>query len=230
LRKRGGQSGIDKKLQIEHFFDIVLTFFCSWKYMMRFTNRLAALVAISYLLVGCASPEKVVTRGAPISKDRGYVGGLFVQKVVADVTGFTLTNLDTKQEFEIPFVSGVEKFRSIPREQKWVTETIVIEIPPGKYAVTHWFQYQISTNGRNSRHEFPLAVRNQTFIVGPGKMMFLGKFGGDQVTLERNVFQVTKYEQSTRAFPISNTEARSVVDKAYPELNSLKFECLNCKP
>ncbi|MYM21935.1 hypothetical protein GTP46_04625 [Duganella sp. FT135W] len=198
--------------------------------MMRFTHTLAALVAISCLLSGCASPQKVVASGAPISKDRGYVGGLFVQKVVADVTGFTLTNVDTKQEFEIPFVSGVEKFKSVPREQKWVIETIVIDIPPGKYAVTHWFQYQISTNARNIRHEFSAAVKQKTFIVEPGKMMFLGKFAGDQVTLEQNVFQVTKYEQSTHALPISNNEARGVVNKVYPELNSLKFECLNCAP
>ena len=193
---------------------------------MRFVNTLAVLAAI--LLSGCASPQKVVTSGTPISKERGYVGGLFVQKVYPDVTGFTLTNVDTKQEFEIPFVSSAEKFKSVPREQKWVTETIVINVPPGKYAVTHWFQYHIVSHGRNVRNEFPPTVKEQTFQVEPGKMIFLGKFVGDYATLERNVFQVTKYAEITRALPITNSQARGVLGQAYPELNSLRFECLNC--
>jgi hypothetical protein len=197
---------------------------------MRFTHIFATLAAIACLLSGCASPQKVVTSGTPISKERGYVGGIFVQKNYPDVTGFTLTNVDTRQEIEIPFVSSFEKFKSAPREQQWITETIVIDVPPGRYAVTHWFQYNIVTHARNFRNVFPAAVKEQTFQVEPGKMMFLGKFVGDYATLERNVFQVTKYEQITHALPIANSEARGVLGQAYPELNSLRFECLICIP
>ncbi len=146
---------------------------------MRLTHAITGLAILISLLSGCASPQKVVARGTPVSKELGYVGGLFVQKNFADVTGFTLTNLDTKQEFEIPFVSSYDKFNAVPLDEKWITETNVIALSPGKYAVTHWFEYNVVSHGRNGRNEFPSAIKEHIFSIEPGKLAFLGKFEGD---------------------------------------------------
>src|SRR6185436_2422853 len=101
----------------------------------------ATLAAV--VLAGCASIQPAVAPTSAVDPGSGYISGTFTR---SSARGFA---------FAIRSQEGKEYFMSLGEDSKAPAEvneqTVVIQVPPGTYAVWHWVAYAPSTKAVEMR-------------------------------------------------------------------------------
>lgn len=155
--------------------------------------------------------------------DAGYVAGRYTLEKKVFATAFVLTNLQTSQEYVLPFTSKSDY-------SEGNTETGLVALPPGQYKATHWIVYNTFWGPNAGGREFkqPIADSNFTapFALKAGEVVSLGRF------VASNEWQIG-YRSSTTsghwvAQRLSLPDARQLLQAAYPSFAGLGFRCLAC--
>ncbi|MDM0056838.1 hypothetical protein [Variovorax fucosicus] len=180
-------------------------------------------VGLAVFLCGCATSEKIVSQDAAPSAHLGYVGGNFVVKKDLFTTAFVLTNQADSKEYILSFttVSGVKAGN---------TETNLVELPPGRYRVSHWIVFNSYWGPGAGGREFKKAMDGPNFLeafdVKPNEIVFLGKFAAEG-TWTPGLFSSTTVA-SWRSERLSTAEALEITNKAYPKFSSSRLKCIAC--
>ena len=177
--------------------------------------RLAFLAAVA-TLCACARIQPAVAPTSAFDPGAGYLSGTFSR---TSARGFA---------FAIRHSSGKEYFMALgedtSRPAAVEEQTIVIQVPPGTYAVMHWVAYEPSTKAVEIRRPVDNNVLSRPFTVGAGSVVHLGEFD-----IEQGKRGDTSYYSIKPAYIASAEEARAAVAKAYPNLASRPFQCLVCR-
>jgi hypothetical protein len=171
---------------------------------------------VAALLGACAEIQPAVAPASAFDPNAGYISGTFSR---ASARGFA---------FAIRSSSGKEYFMSLGEDTKQPTEvndqTIVIQVPPGTYAVMHWVAFEPSTKAVEIRRPVDNNVLSKPFTLKPGSVVHLGEFD-----VEQGKRADTSYYAIKPAYIATVDEARAAVGKAYPNLASRPFQCLVCR-
>jgi len=145
----------------------------------------------------------------------GYISGTFTR---SSARGFA---------FAIRSQEGKEYFMSLGEDSKAPAEvneqTVVIQVPPGTYAVWHWVAYAPSTKAVEMRRPVDNTVLAKPFTLEAGSVVHLGEFEVEQAKRA----DVSYYSIKPYVAPLA--EARAAVARAYPNLASRPFRCLLCR-
>jgi hypothetical protein len=143
--------------------------------LFRSTPRVSYYIAlIALLVVGCASPQPIVSPKAQIDTSTGYVAGMFSGH--ADGIGLGLVNRATNKEYLMPFFkpsllySGAEEVVSM------------IRVPPGFYRVAYWTTYSSVGNEVFTKTDFQDRGDKFDLIVGKGRVAFIGRYSAHVAT------------------------------------------------
>ena len=178
---------------------------------MRFT-----FIVTAALLCACAEIQPALAPTSTIDPNAGYISGTFSR---TSARGFA---------FAIRSSGGKEYFMSLGEDARRPSEvneqTVVIQVPPGTYAVMHWVAYDASTKAVEIRRPVDNNVLSKPFTLKPGSVVHLGEFD-----IEQGKRADTSYYSIKPAYIASVDEARASVAKAYPNLASRPFQCLVCR-
>lgn len=124
------------------------------------------------LVVGCVSPSAQLDPMVEIADDKGYITGIF--SGAGKSVGFGITNLDTGEEFFLPFY--VKTYADIaPYATPKKPENIpMIEVPPGHYELSYWQIYESAFNSTGPKNM--LGGKTREFDVEAGGVFFVGKY------------------------------------------------------
>jgi len=176
----------------------------------------AAFLVTAALLSACAEIQPALAPTSQPDPNAGYISGTFSR---TSARGFA---------FAIRSSSGKEYFMSLGEDAKRPTEvneqTVVIQVPPGTYAVMHWVAYDASTKAVEIRRPVDNNVLSKPFTLKPGSVVHLGEFD-----IQQGKRADTSYYSIKPAYIASVDEARASVAKAYPNLASRPFQCLICR-
>lgn len=168
-------------------------------------------------LSGCApiaSIEPILEKTVAPSEGFAYISGSFT-RVNSGGFAFTITNLQTKQEYGLPL--GEDGL--LPKD---VTKNIVaIKVPPGRYKVDNWYPYGTLTKEKHATFKIYNPWLSKPFEVRKDSVIFLGDFF-------ISTYGITSIEWKVKPIKIELREAKERFDKNYSEFKLLKFECILC--
>lgn len=178
--------------------------------------RAAALPPALFLLVGCASIEPALKPSAPPDAAAAYVAGKF-SRIKSGGFAFGLVDVSSGAEYSISL--GEDTF--LPTD---VTDQVLaIKVPPGQYALRHWFTYGTITKERSKKHPITSSVVSAPFSVSAGSVVFLGSFAA------RSDYSGPQWVWTINQREISSSGAERDFREAYPLLRSLNFSCHLCR-
>lgn len=177
--------------------------------------NISACAALVGVVAGCASSAPPVAVDATPAADHAYIAGRYEQNAGFQTMAFLLRNVETEDTYLIPF--SHESSTSVA-----TTETSLIEVPPGTYALVSWRGIARLTNATTFPR--PVDPKLVSFEAKAGEVAFLGKFSGEY--LRTNMFDIGVWQWHEA--PISNTEARRLLDMAYPKFASAGLRCIRC--
>lgn len=173
------------------------------------------LVALaSFALIGCATPLPVVQQGATQNPNSAYVAALFSGNGQGFGLGFT--NISSGDRYLMPFFTYGSYFDAMTifflREHEEAVR--VVEVPPGKYRITHWAAYDPSSKEQFFEKKIEISESTSTFEAKAGRTVFIGRYkafqGGDEY--KKIHFKITPLQGSATYF-------RDSLKVAYPSFD-----------
>lgn len=171
------------------------------------------------LLTGCVSLQPTLQASAKPEKINAYVAGSFT-RANSGGFGFVLTNADNGFEYVMPFGEDT----AWPKDVK--DQVVMIQVPPGKYRISHWLTYATLTKERSKKSEVTNKFIAAPFTLDPGAIIFLGSFSAKTETTVSYPYTHTNW--SIKPNPLSASDARSAFAAAYPLFADAPFTCSMC--
>jgi hypothetical protein len=163
---------------------------------MKAMTSLVAMMLLSACTI--VSPEKFVKPSAITTfSSNGYVAGMF--SGTGGGFGFDLVDVNSKREYLLPFFDPHYLIAAQDEEIR------LIELPPGRYTISHWTVYGGLTNERTSKKAFGQPDQAQAIDINRGRVNFIGRYRADQEYVESTKGST---KVSTRTFKISPVDIR----------------------
>jgi hypothetical protein len=164
-----------------------------------------ALLAVSFSL-GCVTPQPRLARNFTPTATSAYVGALCKKNTMARY-GFALVD-ESNKEYVVPIDDEVG----------------LVQIPPGKYRVAYWTTFAFTGERITKSHIPANHPLGRPFDVGPGEVMFLGRWTADRdIGFGTSTFWLEPAK-------MTEAEAATAVRTAYPAFAEALVKCLWCKP
>lgn len=178
-------------------------------------RSVAALAALS-LIVGCAAIEPALKPTAAPEGGAAYIGGKFSRSNSGGFA-FGLVNLTSGAEYAI----SLGEDTTLPTDIK--DQILAIKVPPGRYALNHWFTYATVTKERSRKHPITNSALSAPFTVAAGSVVFLGSFAAE------SDYSGPQWVWTIKPRVVGRTDAQRDFAEAYPLLRNLSFACQLCR-
>jgi hypothetical protein len=138
---------------------------------MKAMTSLVAMMLLSACTI--VSPEKFVKPSAITAfSSNGYVAGMF--SGTGGGFGFDLVDVNSKREYLLPFFDPHYLIAAQDEEIR------LIELPPGRYTISHWTVYSGLTNERTLKKAFGQPDQAQAIDINRGRVNFIGRYRADR--------------------------------------------------
>ena len=182
--------------------------------------RLALLALVCTALIGCASIHPLLESGAEPDPGSGYVAGSFSRNKGDDELAFILRNDDTGKEYGMTL--GDESRMSAGADE----QVIAIQLPPGRYTLTHWITYAALTKQQLKKNPITSPRLSASFNVAAGSVVYLGNFS--IATARSYTYPAVHSNWSIQSVPVSQPDVTRKFAQAYPKLGGLPLSCRLC--
>jgi hypothetical protein len=180
------------------------------------------LPLVATLLVACANIQPALDRSTKANPTSGYIAGQFTSP--RSGWAFVLREIETGKEVQMALSAD-------PRTPAAVRDhTVALEVPPGRYLVTHFFGYAVLTKEAGPRYPVDSSLLQKSFAVQAGKVIHLGDI---EILFNSNISRQDSkvlIESATRI--IARPRKSSAIIESfllhYPGFSALKIECLLC--
>ena len=178
-----------------------------------------ALPLFFALLTGCVSLQPTLQATAKPEKSNAYIAGSFT-RVSSGGFAFVLTNTDSGLDYAMPFGEDTTWPKDV------ADQLIMIQVPPGKYRITHWLTYGTLTKERSRLQPVTNKFVAAPFTLEQGSIIFLGSFSASTETSVSYPYTHTSW--SIKPNPIKARDAHSALANTYPLFGDVPFSCTVC--